>query len=312
MKDNEHGDAEKNYQPKSPRLWTIIIGVYLSLFLVALVSFVVLAVEALIPKTAMAPTRVIPDRSVGDSMLFMFQLPGGMMAVVYYLTIWFQAVQGHSATQAGIRSIPLVLCLVVVGIVAAIFVQKVGHYVPPLLIGPALCAIGGGMLSTLRPNAGSNHWISYQVIYGIGIGSGFQTSNLVPQNMLAHADVPLGMALMFFKQQLGGSVFLSVDQNIFASQLVDGLSGIADLDAEAIVNTAATALRNMVPPSELDGVIDAYSYALTRVFIMSAARGACMVLGAVMVEWKSIKGEKGNPVETEGASAEQTKSGADA
>ena len=35
---NEYEDAEKSYQPKSPKFWVIIIGMYLSIFLVALVS----------------------------------------------------------------------------------------------------------------------------------------------------------------------------------------------------------------------------------------------------------------------------------
>jgi hypothetical protein len=130
------------------------------------------------------------------------------------------------------------------------------------------------------------------VIYGIGIGSGFQTSHLGPQTVLPRTDVPLGMALMFFMQQFGGSVFLSVGQNIFSSQLIDSLSGIASLDTEAIISTGATALRSIVPPSELGTFVNAYSYALTRVFILTAALSAYMILGALTVEWKSIKAEK--------------------
>lgn len=34
---DEYKDAEKNFQPKSLKFWTIISGVYLSIFLVALV-----------------------------------------------------------------------------------------------------------------------------------------------------------------------------------------------------------------------------------------------------------------------------------
>ena len=34
--EDEYADAEKNFQPKSPKFWMIIIGVYLSIFLVAL------------------------------------------------------------------------------------------------------------------------------------------------------------------------------------------------------------------------------------------------------------------------------------
>lgn len=38
---DEYEDAEKNFQPKSLKFWAIIIGMYLSIFLVALVSFIV-------------------------------------------------------------------------------------------------------------------------------------------------------------------------------------------------------------------------------------------------------------------------------
>lgn len=282
-----------------------VIGL-LVIFAVLFVAF--LAVEVLTPETAMAPTRVVLNGSVGGSMIFMLLLSGGMMAVVYYLTIWFQAAQGKSAMVAGIHTTPLVLSLIVMGIVAAIFVEKVGYYVPTMLLSPALCAVGGGMLSTLTPDAGSNHWIGYQVIYGFGIGCGFQTSQLVPQSVLPRADVPLGMALMFFMQQLGGSVFLSVGQNVFSRQLVDSLSGIASVNADAIVKTGATNLRNIVPPSEFEKVVGAYSYALTRVFVLTAILSACMILSAVIVEWKSIRGEKGSHSRTDAANAEDGKS----
>ena len=36
--DAGYDEAEKNFQPKSPKFWMIIVGVYASIFLVALVS----------------------------------------------------------------------------------------------------------------------------------------------------------------------------------------------------------------------------------------------------------------------------------
>ncbi|KAF2236944.1 MFS general substrate transporter [Viridothelium virens] len=282
-----------------------IIGLLVT-FAITFVMFLV--VEVLMPETAMAPTRVVLNRSVGGSMLLMLLLAGGMMSVTYYLATWFQAVQGKSATEAGIRTIPMVTSFVVFAIPVAIFIQKVGYYVPAMLLSPILCAVGSGLLSTLTPSAGASHWIGYQVLYGLGIGAGFQTSTLASQNVLSRADVPLGMALMFFMQQLGGSIFLSVGQNIFSSKLVDNLAGVAGLDPKIIINTGATALRGIVPPSELGTVINAYSYALTRVFILAAALSACTILGALMVEWKSIKSKKSETSETAKAGSGETKS----
>ena len=211
------------------------------------------------------------------------------MSAIYYLSVWFQTAKDDSAMHAGVSTIPLVLSLVIMGIIAAIFTEKIGYYVPAMLLSPVLCSIGAGLLSTLSPSSGQNAWIGYQVLYGFGIGCGFQTSNLAAQNVLPRADVPLGLALMFFMQQLGGSVFLAVSQNIFSSRLVDNLSGIAGLDTEAIVSTGATALRTIVPLQQLKTVIHAYSHALTRVFTLTAALSACMILGSLAVEWKRIK-----------------------
>ena len=266
-----------------------VIGLLVT-FSILFLAFVV--VEILTPETAMAPTRVVLNRSIAGSMAFMFLLSGGLMSVIYYLTIWFQAAKDDSAMHAGISTIPLLSSLVVIGIPVAVFTEKIGYYVPPMLLSPVLCSIGAGLLSTLSPSSGHNAWIGYQLLYGFGVGCGFQISTLVAQNVLPRADVPLGMALMFFMQQLGGSVFLAVSQNIFASTLVKSLSGIAGLDVEAIVNnTGATALRTIVPSDQLQIVIHAYSHALTRVFILTAALSACMILGALAVEWKKIKGK---------------------
>lgn len=279
-----------------------VIGLLVT-FSVLFVAFIV--VEILTPETAMAPTRVVLNRSIAGSMTFMFLLSGGLMSVIYYLTIWFQAAKDDSAMHAGVSTIPLLLSLVIIGILAAVCTEKIGYYVPAMLLSPDLCSLGAGLLSTLSPSSGHNAWIGYQLLYGFGIGCGFQTSTLVAQNVLPRADVPLGMALMFFMQQLGGSVFLAVSQNIFSSRLVNSLSGIAGLDIEAIVNnTGATALRTVVPSDQLQIVIHAYSHALIRVFILTAALSACMILGALAVEWKNIKGKSETKGRTKSSATE--------
>lgn len=281
-----------------------IIGLLVT-FAVLFVVFI--GVEVMMPESAMMPTRVILNRSVAGSMLFTFLLSGGMISIIYYLTVWFQAAKGDSAIHAGISTIPLVLSLVLFSIVSAVFTQKIGYYVPAMLLSPVLCAIGSGLLSTLTLSSNHNQWIGYQVLFGFGIGMGFQNSNLVSQTVLPRIDVPLGLALSFFMQQLGGSIFVSISQNIFSNKLVHRLQGVAGLDPEIIVNTGATDLRNVVPKSELDVVLNAYSYALTRVFVMTAALSACMILGAGVVEWKSIKGPKGGK-STEADKVEEGKS----
>ncbi|ETI28885.1 hypothetical protein G647_01337 [Cladophialophora carrionii CBS 160.54] len=279
------------YSWSAPRVIGLLVA-----FSVLFVAFVV--VEVVTPDTAMAPTRVVLNRSIAGSLTFMFLLSGGMMSVIYYLTVWFQAAKGDSAIQAGISTIPLCLAFVIFGVLAAIVTQKIGYYVPPMLLSPALSSIGAGMLSTLSPGSGHNAWIGYQVLYGFGVGSGFQNSVLPVQYVLPRADVPIGLALTFFMQQLGGSVFLAVSQNVFSSSLVGNLSGTTGLDAHTIVNTGATDLRRVLPLEQLGTVVRAYSHALTRVFLLTAILCGCMSLAVLPVEWKRIPGKnesKGEP-----------------
>ncbi|KAK1751129.1 major facilitator superfamily domain-containing protein [Echria macrotheca] len=284
-----------------------IIGLFVT-FAVLFVVFVV--VQVMIPDTAMAPPRVVLNRSIAGSMFFMFLLSGGMMCIAYYLSVWFQAAQGQSAVQAGIRSLPLVLGLTVMGLINAVFTQKVGYYLPSLFVAPVLSAVGAGLLSTLQPDSGKGAWIGYQALYGLGLGCGFQSSMLPSQTVLRRADVPLGISLQFFMQQLGGAVFLAVGQNIFQNNLVDRLSGVAGLDPQIIVNTGSTDLRKIVPPNEVGAVLDAFNYSLTRVFLLAAGLSAAMILGALVIEPKNIKKTRGagNGGKGDEAKAEEGKS----
>jgi MFS family permease len=269
-----------------------IIGLLVT-FVVTFVAFLI--VESMMPDTAMAPPRVVLNCSMAGAMLFIFVLAGGMMNAVYYLAIWFQAAQGQSAMQAGVRTIPMVLSLVFFGIITAVVTQKIGYYVPAMLLSPILASIASGLLSTLTPHSNASKWIGYQVFYGCGLGVGAQTANLVAQTVLPRSDVSIGMAMMFFMNQQGGAIFLAVGQNLFSTQLVKQLSGIAGLDTKAIINTGATELRKVVPANEIDTVISAYSYSLTRVFVLSAALSACTIIGALMVKWVSIKKDAPKP-----------------
>lgn len=267
----------------------VIIGLMVT-FAVTFVIFVV--VEVMTPATAMAPPKIVTKRSIVASLTFMFTSSGAMMVIVYYLAIWFQVVKGDSALDAGIHSIPLVLSLVLSGIPAAAFTQKIGYYVPVMLLGPIPASIGAGMLSTMSPDSPIGQWIGFQILYGLGVGCAFQATSLVAQTVLPRKDVPIGIALGFFMQQIGGSVFIAIAQNIFASTLVSRLDGVGGLDAQSIINGGATSLHSVVPDSELGFVLDAYNHALTLTFILAAALSAASFVSASFVEWKSIKGGK--------------------
>ena len=117
-----------------------------------------------------------------------------------------------------------------------------------------------------------------------------QQGSLAAQKVLKESDVPMGVLLMFFAQALGGAIFLCAAQNIFTHKLETNLAGVAGLDPFFILNSGATDFRKFISPEILGDVLVAYNSALTTAYNIAIAASCLSVLGALTMEWKSIKG----------------------
>ncbi|KAK9322000.1 major facilitator superfamily domain-containing protein [Lipomyces orientalis] len=242
---------------------------------------------------ATVPPRIVSQRSMAFATAFAFLLGASFFIFVYYIPIWFQAIKGVSATKSGIMSIPMVLSLVVFSLLGGAAVTIFGYYVPMFYLSAILSSVGAGLLTTFSTTTGHPKWIGYQVIYGAGVGAGMQMPLIAAQTVLNLDDVPVGTALIVFAQTLGGALFVSVAQNVFSNRLVKGVVEAAPgLDPTLVSNTGATNLKNIIPPQYLSQVQVAYSKALTQTWYVSVAMSALSFIGAVGMEWKSVKGKK--------------------
>ncbi|KAI0841865.1 MFS general substrate transporter [Hypoxylon sp. FL0890] len=285
--------------------WRIIL--LLVLFAVLFLAFA--GVQVFKPNTATVPVRVITQRSIAAAFLFMLAVSGAMLMTIYYLPLWFQVVKGVSATQSGVNTLPLVLSLVVSSILSGILTQKIGYYVPVMIACPTIMAVGLGLLTTFKVDESSAHWIGYQFIVGFGLGTGMQSAGLAAQAVLPAPDIPTGVAMMFFAQQLGGGVFTSVGQNLLSSYMVDHVSEVPGLDPKQVTSEGATDLVNDVAPEYRDGVRRLYNDALTRVFLCGMGVVLVAFVAAFFMEWKNIKkirrgGASEEPKGTESDAAE--------
>jgi hypothetical protein len=146
-------------------------------------------------------------------------------------------------------------------------------------------------MTTFKVGTRKALWIGYQVIFGFGIGLGQQQAGLAAQTVLPDADVPVGVSLKFFGQQLGGAVFVSVGQNILTTKLVSGLASLPNLNPQVIGSLGATQLRTYVGAGDLAEVLRAYNHALDDVFLVATILASLSILGAALTEWKSVKGK---------------------
>jgi len=192
--------------------------------------------------------------------------------------------------QSGIDTIPLVLALVLGAISTGILTSKIGYYTQWMYAAAIIMPIGCGLMMTLDLDSSEGIWIGLQIVAGFGIGIGMQQASVAAQTVLEKQDVPTGVSLIFFGQMLGGAIFISVGQNIFTSNLVTRLTALNHgLTPEQIINTGATDLRDALPANELHDVLVEYNLALRQVFLVATVVSALSLLGALMMEWRSVK-----------------------
>lgn len=238
---------------------------------------------------ATVPPRIVKQRSIAASLLFTFFNGAAMMILLYYLPLWFQVVKGLSATQSGIRLLPMILPTVFGAILAGVLTSRLGYYNPFFILSSVLMPIGAGLLATLSPTSGMSEWFGYQVILGLGLGVGAQQPLTVAQTVLGKADIAIGSSVMMFFRFFGSTIFLPVGQNIFLNSLVRNLSNLPDLDAEAVTSGGATDVRNLVSAEELPMLLLDYNSALINTFYLAAAISAVTIIGSIFVEWQSVQ-----------------------
>jgi hypothetical protein len=122
---------------------------------------------------------------------------------------------------------------------------------------------------------------------------GMQQSMIAAQTVLHLDDVPVGTSVLMFTQMFGGALFISVAQNIFTNRLVSGLAQVVpDINPQIVLRTGATSLKDAIDPRHLSGVLFVYNRAITNTFYISVALASLSAIGALGMEWKSVKGKK--------------------
>lgn len=120
-----------------------------------------------------------------------------------------------------------------------------------------------------------------------------QQTIIAIQAVLPTADVPVGTAIIMFSQTLGGALFVLVAQNVFTNSLLKNVKAIVpDVDPTIVLDAGATTLQKVIPSQYLAGVRQAYNDSITDTFYVGVAMGAVSIVGALALEWKSIKGKK--------------------
>ncbi|KAI1332184.1 MFS transporter [Xylariaceae sp. FL0255] len=268
-------------------------GRIIALFVVAGVLAAAFAVtEIWQGDLATVPVRIVKNKNILGALWYVVFLGGAMLVFSFYLPIWFQTIQGVSATHSGVHTLPMVLSLVLFSIMSGGLATATGQFVPLLIVSSIIATVGAGLLSTLQVDSTIGYWLGYQVLMAAGVGIGLQNAFLVGQVAVPLNDQAVAISVLSFAQTLSSSIFLAIGQAVFQNQLQSALRIQApEVNPKDVIAGGVTAIRTLVTADQLPSVLGACNTAITQTFYVAVVANGLSLAGPLIMNWLSLKQE---------------------
>lgn len=241
---------------------------------------------------AMVPFAMLKHRVIWSAAMTLFFSLSSILTADYYLAIFFQAVRDDSALMSGVHMLPTTLGLVGFTMVSGTGIELFGYYLPWILLGGSISAIGYGLFSRLSPTTTVASWIGYQILYGVGSGSAAAGPYIAVQNLVPPAQIPIAMSIVIFTMNVGAATSLIAANAIFSNSLRKELQqriSIIGLSPDVIVGAGARSVRQLVSGPALVATLEAYCKAIDRVMYFGIAISLCILPFAWGLGWKDVR-----------------------
>ncbi|RYP71921.1 hypothetical protein DL771_004524 [Monosporascus sp. 5C6A] len=166
------------------------------------------------PQEPIFPLRLMKDRIFAGLVMTAFFTGPPFMTVLINLPQRFQAVDGTSAFEAGLRLLPLLLASPVATAVSG---QLAGRFkIPPfylLLFATSLQLIGVGLASSVQ-FLGGKEMYGYEVIMGFGFGMGLVSLLILTPLVVDRTDMGVAMGAITQIRVLGGTIGLAISATV--------------------------------------------------------------------------------------------------
>ncbi|KAJ5954609.1 hypothetical protein N7501_008888 [Penicillium viridicatum] len=222
-------DRGSNVSWKLP-LTIASLGVSAVLFVIFILVEIYLAAEPF------APGHIIFNRTFFACYSCNFFSFGGWIAALFYIPLYFQAVDGVSATTAGLRLLPSILSGVSGSVFAGLLMKWYGKYYWLTVAAYAFLTTGvfsiylfsGGVVASTVP------MIFGMVISAFGNGIGVTTTLIGLISNATHEDQAVVTACSYLFRSLGSVIGLSLSstvvQQVLRNRLQSGLRDSKNID----------------------------------------------------------------------------------
>ncbi|MEU3724402.1 MFS transporter [Streptomyces sp. NPDC031705] len=255
----------------------------------AVLGAVLLAAFLLVERRAaepVLPLGLFRIRTFTLCSVISFVIGFAMFGAMVYLPTFLQVVRGVSPTMSGVHMLPMVFGLLIASTVSGQIVSRTGRWKVFPIAGTAVTALGLLLLHQLERTSSDWETSVYFFVFGTGLGLVMQVLVLVVQNAVSYADLGVATSGATFFRSIGASFGVAIFGTVFTNRLGDKLSatlaGIPLPPAAAPTRLEADPRAiGALPPALRPRVLDAYSSAITDVFLYAVP----VVLLAFLISW---------------------------
>jgi len=231
------------------------------------------------------PLSLFRNRTFAVSSVLGLLLGMALFGAIAFVPVYLQVVKGVSATESGLRTVPMMIGIVSMSIFSGRMISKTGQYRVYPIIGTATAAMGLFLLSRLTVD--SSVWLlsAYLFLLGIGVGLVMQVTLLAVQNAVDFKDMGTATSGATFFRSMGGAFGVAMFGSMLANRLDYNLPRFVDVSALQGISaqelTSSPERLRALPPEVLEGVRSAFANSLETVFLLSVP----LVVLAFVVSW---------------------------
>jgi EmrB/QacA subfamily drug resistance transporter len=161
------------------------------------------------------PLHLFRNRTFSASMVAIFFATFGFGAAIIFLPLYFQIVEGASATESGYRLLPFLFGLIVSSIASGQIVSRTGRYKGLVLGGLTILVVGLGLLTQLRADTNDGLLAVWMFIAGVGVGPTFAVFTIIVQNSVAFHELGAATSDLTLFRQIGTTVGIAMAYTLF-------------------------------------------------------------------------------------------------
>jgi MFS family permease len=207
-------------------------------------------------------------------------------------------VHGVSATESGLLLLPLLVGLLAMSISSGIYISRTGRYRWFPLAGTIIVTIGLALLSRLGAHTSLTIVGLDILVFGLGLGLFMQVLTLVVQNAVPMKELGVATSSVTFFRSMGGAIGASALGAVLTAGITAELprylppavlAGGGNKVGTLIGSPAQLDMLKRTHPAIHEGIIQAYSHAIDRLFVVAVPVSILSVIAALFINQVQLR-----------------------